>query len=83
MGTPPKKSLNFLAFIVADVITILMSLLLYATFLRIPNRTSVFNDLSCASSIITAEYFSRSGSYKDSLNKTPSVIYLITVSLLV
>jgi hypothetical protein len=65
------------------VITILISLLLYATFFNIPNKTSVLSERSCASSIMTAEYFSKSGSYNDSLNKTPSVIYLITVSLLV
>lgn len=79
MGAPPKKLENFCAFIVAEVIIILISLLFCATFFNIPNNTSVFKLLSCASSIIIALYIYSYESLRLSLNNTPSVIYLITV----
>jgi hypothetical protein len=83
ISVPPKKLANFSAFIVALVIIILISRRLYATFISIPNKTSVWRLLSCASSIIITLYNSKSGSLRLSLNKTPSVIYLILVFLLV
>ena len=43
--SPPKNSENLSALSVADVTIIFRSLLLEATFFRIPNRTSVCNDL--------------------------------------
>lgn len=48
--------------------------------MRIPNKTSVLSDRSCASSMIIQEYYSRFGSLRLSLSKTPSVIYLIRVA---
>ncbi|RNA01390.1 hypothetical protein BpHYR1_007791 [Brachionus plicatilis] len=44
-----------------------------------PKSTSVFKDRSWASSIMMAEYLSKSGSFKLSLSKIPSVMYFITV----
>lgn len=54
--------------------------LLETTSLKMPNSTSVLSDRSCASSIITALYWSKSPSFNDSRSNIPSVIYLITVS---
>mmetsp|Transcript_16927 Transcript_16927/g.12103 ORF Transcript_16927/g.12103 Transcript_16927/m.12103 type:complete len:215 (-) Transcript_16927:973-1617(-) len=79
VGTPPKKSENFLAFIVAEVMMILRSRLWAATFFSKPKRTSVFRDRSCASSIIIALYSSNNSSFRDSRNNTPSVMYLMIV----
>jgi len=64
---------------VADVMIILISLLFCATFLRIPKSTSVLRLLSWASSIMIALYISSSSSFKLSLSRTPSVIYLMRV----
>ncbi len=49
----PKKLENFSALRVADVTISLKSRRRATTCFRIPNRTSVFKDRSCASSIIT------------------------------
>jgi len=82
-GTLPKKSENLDAFSVADVTINLKSLRLATTFFKIPKSTSVCKLLSCASSMIIAEYSSKSESLSVSLSKTPSVMYLIIVSELV
>ena len=37
------------------------------------------SDLSCASSMMMALYWSRSGSRRDSLRRIPSVMYLMSV----
>ena len=78
-AAPPKKLENFSAFSVADVTTSRRSRRRDNTPFRSPNSTSVCNDRSCASSMITTLYFSRSGSRSDSLSSTPSVMYLIWV----
>jgi len=78
------------AFIVADVTISLRSLRLVRTentisviylwqlvnvlFRNNPMRTSVLKDLSCASSKMITLYRSRSPSFSDSRNKTPSVM---------
>lgn len=79
MGAFPKKAENFSAFMVAEVMMILISLRFWATFLRMPNKTSVFKLLSWASSMMMALYIYNSSSFKLSLSKTPSVMYLMIV----
>ena len=39
----------------------------------------MLSDLSCASSMMMALYWSRSGSRRDSLRRIPSVMYLMSV----
>ena len=75
----PKKAENLSESIVAEVTMSFMSRLRETTFLRMPKRTSVLSDRSCASSMMMAEYESRSGVVSDSRSSTPSVMYLTTV----
>eukprot|EP00982_Pelagococcus_subviridis_P010006 30960-Pelagococcus_subviridis.AAC.6 len=79
-GTLPKKFENFSALSVAEVTMSRKSLRRATTFFKIPKSTSVCSDRSCASSMITQLYASRSDSRSVSLSNTPSVMYLITVS---
>lgn len=51
LSYPPKNFENLSAFRVADVTISLKSRRRATTFFNIPNRTSVFSDLSCASSM--------------------------------
>ena len=74
-----KKVENFYEFIVALVIMIFKFFRFLIKSLRRSNRISVLRDLSCASSRIIIENFSKSQSDKNSHISTPSVIYIISV----
>eukprot|EP00964_Phaeocystis_antarctica_P096684 scaffold62956_cov48-Phaeocystis_antarctica.AAC.1 len=78
-GTLPKNALNLSESMVAEVTMSLRSRLRATTFLRMPKSTSVLSERSWASSMIIAEYWSRSGVVSDSRSNTPSVMYLTTV----
>jgi len=59
VGQFPKNMANLSAFIVADVTINFKSERLAVTFFKSPNSTSVFKDRSCASSMMIAEYSSK------------------------
>ena len=79
MGAKSKYSLNFSASRVAEEIKSLISGRNRAISFTSPNKMSVCNVRSCASSTIITAYDARSGSPRNSLRSMPSVMYFSLV----